>query len=332
MLKKISALIFSFFLLFPVAAFAADELIIGGDSIGIEVNYDGVMITGTYTLHTNDSLYDPATDFKKGDIITAVNSVPITSLDGLYKEVNRFQQPQNDIPVTVIRNNQTIESTLKTIFDESTNSYKSGLYVKDKIVGVGTLTYYDPSNQTYGALGHEIMDTDLKEIADVDDGNVYNAKVTSISKAQEQIAGEKHAEIDFSNTIGDIQKNTNIGIYGHLNQMNGQMKLPWAKKEEVVVGPAEIYTVLQGNEIEKFAIEITALHDQSTKSVKGIEFKVTDPVLLQRTNGVIQGMSGSPIIQNGKIVGAITHVITSDPIQGYGVYIEWMLEESSSLS
>ena len=212
------------------------------------------------------------------------------------------------------------------------NTYKSGLYVKDKIVGVGTLTYYNPSNQTYGALGHEIMDTDLKRIAEIHDGSMYPSSVTSITKAQESIAGEKHATIDFSKEIGDIVKNTNIGIYGHYYDQSSQnLKMEWANKEEIQEGPATIYTVIDGSTIESFDITITKVNAQQQQSVKGIEFEIVDKNLLSKTNGIIQGMSGSPIIQNNKIIGAVTHVITSKPSNGYGVFIEWMLQESNSI-
>lgn len=222
---------------------------------------------------------------------------------------------------------------MKTTYDASTRSFKSGLYVKDKIVGVGTLTYYDPSNNTYGALGHEIMDSDLKQIAEVPSGSLYPANVISITKAQDNIPGEKHAEIDFSSAFANVLANTNIGIYGHYDSMLRNVEaLPWAKHDEVHTGKAVMYTVLQGNTIEPFTINITKVHRQNTSDVKGIEFMIADERLASASNGIVQGMSGSPIVQDGKIIGAVTHVITSHPSNGYGVFVEWMLEKSRNMA
>lgn len=332
MIKKGIALLLALSLFSPISIFANSELIVGGDTIGIEVNYDGVMVTGTYTIQASNELYDPATTFQKGDIIKNVNGTPVKTLNELYTIMSTFQNDINDIPAEIERSGQILTVNLKTIYDSQTSSYKSGLYVKDKIVGVGTMTYYDPSNQTYGALGHEIMDTDLHEIAQLENGSIFSSNVTSITKSQQQSAGEKHASIDFNEVLGSIEKNTPIGIYGVYDKQNtSSMQLEWANKEDVVTGPAKIYTVLNGTEIEEFAIEITKVHMQSESTIKGIEFTVTDPVLLEKTNGIIQGMSGSPIVQNNKIIGAVTHVILENPVQGYGVFIEWMLQESDNV-
>ena len=332
MLKKWSMFLLAAALFSPGLIYANSELIVGGDTIGIEVDYDGVMVTGTYTISQEDGMYDPSQTFQKGDIIKSVNGTDLHSLQELYAIINTFQNNVNDIPCEIERNDQRVSVVLRTIFDSSTNSYKSGLYVKDKITGVGTITYYDPANQSYGALGHEIMDTDLQEIADIENGSIYSSDVTSITKAQSQIAGEKHATIDYNDLLGDIQKNTTIGIYGNYQKKGtNSLQLEWADKEEITTGPAQIYTVLNGNEIRAYDIELTKVHDQSMSSIKGIEFTITDPVIIEKTNGIVQGMSGSPIVQNNKIIGAVTHVVLSDPMQGYGVFIEWMLQESNSL-
>lgn len=332
MIKKCIIFLLSLSLFSPSLIYANSELIVGGDTIGIEVEYDGVMVTGTYTISEGASLYDPASVFQKGDIIKNVNGVSVHSLEELYAIMNTFQNEINDIPCDIERDGAIVSVTLKTILDRNSNSYKSGLYVKDKIVGVGTMTYYDPIHQSYGALGHEIMDTDLQKIADISQGTIYPSNVTSITKAQSQIAGEKHATIDYERPLGDIQKNTNIGIYGNYQTIDeASLKMEWANKEEITTGKAQIYTVISGTTIESYEIEITKVHEQDVSAVKGIEFTIVDPVLLDKTNGIIQGMSGSPIVQNGKIIGAVTHVILADPVQGYGVFIEWMLQESNNL-
>lgn len=314
----------------PMQVLASDDLYVGGDSVGIEVQYDGVMVTGTYSIQLEGTMYDPATTgILKGDIITSVQGTTIHTLRDLYTQISTFQQPINDVDIVVKRNKEDVALSLKTVYSKSDGTFQSGLYVKDKIIGVGTMTFYDPSTKSFGALGHEIMDSDLKTIAEIDNGAIYSANVSSITKAQRNVAGEKHATINYENVLGSIRKNTSIGIYGTYDTLNEEaMLLPWAKKEEVTTGYAQIYTVLSGNTIEAFDIEMTSLHTQDASSVKGIEFRISDERLLAATNGVIQGMSGSPIVQNGKIIGAITHVITSQPSTGYGVYIEWMIAQA----
>lgn len=331
MFRKFAAMGIILALLFPVAVQAAEEVYLGGDSIGIDVAYDGVMVSGTYAIKVDGELYDPKDHgIAVGDIITAVNGKPITSMKELYQELSKFQQPINEVPISVLRKQKKVDLKLTTLYSTADQMFQSGLYIKDNITGVGTLTFYDPTNHTFGALGHEIMDSDLKTIADVHKGNIYPAQVTSITRAQDQVPGEKHASIDFDTKIGDIKENSRLGIYGTYTQMaqDQPIAIPWASQEEVKEGKAQIYTVLNGSQIQSYEITITKLHHQNSMDVKGIEFVVSDPKLLEQTNGIIQGMSGSPIVQDGKLIGAITHVITSDPISGYGVYIEWMLEKA----
>lgn len=333
MLKKVSTFLLALCLFLPVSIMADEELYLGGDSIGIQVQYEGILVSGTYVFEVDKQSYDPSLVIQPKDIIKQVDGTDVRSLDALYEQLNRFQKPVNEVPLLVERQQELIAITLTTVYDTSQHTFRSGLYVKDKIVGVGTLTYYDPSTHTYGALGHEIMDSDLKEIAEVRAGSLYPAVVSSLQKAQNNIPGEKHAQIDFDRPFASIAKNTAIGIYGTYEQLPSNVTaLPWAKQSEVTTGSATIYTVVDGEIIEPFQIKITKVNEQSVSSVKGIEFVVDDPRLLTLTNGIIQGMSGSPIVQNGKIIGAVTHVVTSHPLNGYGVYIEWMLQESKNLS
>lgn len=332
MSKKFFAFICTVFLLLPISISADDSIYLGGDSIGIEIDYDGVMISGTYSFDVNQKKYDPSNDIQVKDIITKVNQVRIHTLDDLYQQLNTYQETVNEIPITVERDKIEQDLTLITVYDTKQNTFRSGLYVKDKIVGVGTMSYYDPSTQTYGALGHEIIDVDLKEVVNVSKGFIYPATVTSIQKAQDNIPGEKHATIDFTDQVGNVVRNTPFGIYGYYEQLPEHVKAyDWAKQEEVKIGQAYMYTVVSGSTIEEFSIQIVKLHSQSSSSIKGIEFVVDDKRLLNISNGIVQGMSGSPIVQDGKIIGAVTHVVTSNPMNGYGVYIEFMLEQSRAI-
>lgn len=334
MLKKVSIFILTTLIFAPIGTiYASDKLYLGGDSIGIQVNYEGVFVSGTYTFQVDGNTFDPSDRIMAKDLIIEVNKTKVSTLAQLYQEFNKFQEKKNEIPIVISRNNQRISTQLLSVYDEKENTFKSGIYVKDRIVGVGTMTYYDAQNHTYGALGHEVMDNDIKEIAPINNGSYYPAFVTSITKAQQNVPGEKHADIDYSKQLGNISLNTNIGIYGSYEELpKDAQALPWAKQSQIKLGKANIYTVLEGDKIETFEIEITKLNKQDSLDVKGIEFQVKDERLKAQTSGIIQGMSGSPIVQDSSIIGAVTHVITNDPMNGYGCYIEWMLTKSSNVN
>ena len=330
MSRKLFSFLLCFFFLFitPQSVYAAQEVYLGGDSIGIKAEYDGVMITGTYSFQANGKTYDPSSTFLLGDVIIQCKGEVISNLEQLYAILSSLQNTENTVEVKIKRNDKIIDKQLVTVYDEKKNNFQSGLYVKDSITGVGTLTYIDPGTMKYGALGHEITDADLKKIAPIQSGSIYDSRVTSIQKAQKDVPGQKHAAIDYTKQIGDVNTNTPIGIYGNYFGNKEHSLIPCASKEEIVLGEAYFYTVIDGNTVEPFKIEITKLHSQKESDIKGIEFRIEDERLKQKTNGIVQGMSGSPIVQNGKLIGAVTHVITSDPMKGYGVYIDWMLENT----
>lgn len=308
---------------------ANDQLYVGGDSIGIEARYNGVLVTGTYTFEQDGIMYDPSKTIHINDKILAIDHKEIHTLQDMYNILNTYQKKVNTLALTIERDGKQIDTTIQTVYDEKQHAFKSGLYVKDRIVGIGTLTYYDPISKTYGALGHEITDQDTQEMANISDGNIYPASITSIQKAKTSLAGEKHASIDYTVPLGNIQKNTPIGIYGTYDLLPKNAKqISWASIDEVHLGKATMYTVVDNQTIQEYEIEITSLQPQKNMDIKGITFKVTDTSLLEISNGIVQGMSGSPIIQDGKLIGAVTHVVTSNPTIGYGVYIQWMLEQS----
>lgn len=329
MYKKWIAVICSIFLFLPISISAyEEEVILGGDSVGIEVGYDGVLITGTYEIQQGEQSYDPSVTFQKGDIIKEVNGQTIETIAQLHEQIAHFQEETNEIETKVQRGNTTQTILMKTFFDKEKKVYQSGLYVKDKIVGVGTLTFYLPNQKRYGALGHEIYDADLKEASTMLKGTLYESEVSSITKAVPKQAGEKHALIHYNDPLATIDENTAIGIYGTFYDEKEGTRIGWSKQEEIELGKAKLLTVIQGTTIEAFDIEITKLHEQKQSDIKGIEFVVTDERLKAMSGGIVQGMSGSPILQNDKLIGAVTHVITGSPFNGYGVYIEFMMEEA----
>lgn len=327
MFKKTGSFMLCFAFLF--SGISAKELVPGGESIGIQVEYDGVMISGTYTFQANGTAIDPSKQVQTGDLITHVNGTKVSTLREFSEQLDRYRDAQNQLELTIQRNGEVQNVMLTTIYTDG--GVKSGLYVKDKITGVGTVSYYDPESGIYGALGHEIMDSDTNQLADVHLGAIYPANVDSIQKAKKNIPGEKQATIDFSKTMGTVEKNSVLGIYGKYNllpQRKSTMEI--GDHSKVHTGSAMIMTVLHEQKVKLYQINITKVHRQTSKDVKGIELTIDDIALKQETNGIIQGMSGSPIIQDGKIIGALTHVVTSDPMKGYGVFIDWMLDESVS--
>lgn len=308
----------------PIALYAI-SLIPGGDSIGIELNYQGVVITGGYKIKTADATYNPLEkDFKMGDIIVEINGQKVTSIEELTEVIKDGGSEQSSYDLTIIRNNEKLHRNLQIAFENQ--QFSTGLYVKDAISGVGTLTFYNPTSNSFGALGHAMNDTKLDSNELIQSGNIFESNVTSIKKATANSSGNKIADIS-NIEIGSINSHNQFGIYGTYNyDISKRDALDTASIDEVKVGKAYFLTVLNGQDIEKCEIEITKLNDQETVKEKGIEFKVTDQNVINKANGIIQGMSGSPIIQDDKIIGCVTHVSGNNPMTGYGLYIEWMLE------
>ena len=284
----------------PIALYAI-SLVPGGDSIGIDLNYQGVVITGGYKIKSKNTTYDPfAKDFKTGDMIIEIDGQKVTSIEELTKIIKDGGSEKSDYDVTIIRNNEKLHRNLQVIYENQ--EFSTGLYVKDAISGVGTLTFYNPTSNTFGALGHAMSDTKLSSSELIQSGNIFESNVTSIKKATSNSSGNK---------IADISK---------------RKALETASIDEIKLGKAYFLTVLNGYEIQKCEIEITKLNNQDTIKEKGIEFKVTDQNVINKANGIVQGMSGSPIIQDDKIIGCVTHVSGNNPMIGFGLYIEWMLE------
>ncbi len=304
-------------------------LIPGGDAIGIKIQTDGLVVVDTYLVNTEGGTINPAKEagVMKGDMILAVNNQKISTIEE-YKEQLMLAKENNQMILTINRQGKTENITVHPVISTE-GVCTTGLYLRDKLAGIGTLTFIDPNTNKYGALGHEIIDQDTNQLVNIKNGEIINSNVLSVRKATTGKPGEKVADILFDEKLGTLEKNNKYGVYGLMqsNEMSQKDLIPMAYINEVKKGPAQILTVLNGNKIEAFDIEITEVNVQSEKAIKGINYTVTDPRLLEETGGIVQGMSGSPIIQDGKIIGAVTHVLVHDSTLGYGIFIEWMLQE-----
>lgn len=319
--KKLLIVISILTFLLPSIVFAySDKVILGGDSIGISVNTEGVLVVGFYKVDNEYIAKDAG--FIIGDRIIKVNDIDIKTIDDLIKEINKSNS--DEVNITVKRLDSTKNINLKLV--KENEIYKTGLYIKDQITGIGTLTYIDPETKIFGSLGHEIVDNKTGRIIDILDGFIFNSKVTGIIKSTDNKTGEKQAKFDQSDVYGTIDKNTINGVFGkYISEFDDSILIDVGQVEDIILGPAKIYSVLDNNEIKEYDINIIKINNDST--TKNILFEITDEELLSVANGVIKGMSGSPIVQNNKIIGAVTHAIVNDNLKGYGIFITKMLEE-----
>ena len=319
--RKLLYFLISFICIIPINTLAYSKYLIpGGENIGIKVESDGVFVVGFYKVNGSDIAKKAG--FKIGDRIVSINNNSIHNISDL---VNRIDNNDDVIEIEygIIRNNKkhTIKMNLKK---DKNNSYKTGIYVKDSITGIGTLTFIDPESNKYGALGHEITDKEGFNFT-INSGNIYSSKVTSITKASFNKPGEKNASINLKDVYGDIKYNLETGIYGKLNKkINNEEIVEVMSISDARIGKAEIITTLSDNKKESFDIEILSI-DQNNFT-KNFLIEITDSKLLKETGGIVKGMSGSPIIQDGKIVGAVTHTVVDNPKKGYGISIIRMLE------
>ena len=320
--NKLHIFLISLLLIIPINCFAYSNYVIpGGETIGIEVNSKGVLVVGFYKVNNKNIAKEAG--FQIGDIITKVNNNEITNINSMVKEVNKSI---NSVKFNILRNNKEKEINLNLEKDQN-NILKTGLYVKDKINGIGTLTYIDPESRVFGALGHEIIENTTISKFEIKDGIIYEANVSNIIKSRNGKAGEKNANYDKTKIWGTIKENEMPGIFGtYSNRLDDLEKLKVAELDEITSGEAIIRTVISGTEKKDFKINIIHI-DRDSKN-KNILFEVTDKELLEKTGGIVQGMSGSPIIQDGKIVGAVTHVLVDSVKKGYGLYIDFMIEAS----
>lgn len=312
----------------------------GGQPIGVKLNTKGVLVVALSDIEgTNGKIPSPAANagVQIGDSIIRINDVEINHAEDVTRFVNR--EKNSEITLKIQRKNDTnfFEVKVKPVLDSSDGNQKIGLWVRDSTAGVGTLTLYDDKTKKFAALGHPITDADTGTILNVNNGVIVSSNIVSIKKGTRGNPGElRGLFVDENKIKGQIIKNTECGIFGNgtksliNSKFNKPMKI--GLRDEIKEGKAQILTTVNGSEPELFQIEIQKLLPQNVSGSKSMVIKITDPRLLEKTGGIVQGMSGSPIIQNNKIIGAVTHVLINKPDMGYGIYIEWMLKDAGILS
>ena len=316
--KRRLLILFLTFIILPLNTLALSKYLVpGGENLGINIHSNGILVVGFYETSQSPS------DLKIGDLITSINNQEISSIDDMLKIIDT-----NDDNITLTigyqRNNE-LKTTNLTLKKDSNGVFKTGLYVKDSITGIGTLTYIDPNTNKYGALGHSITDSKTNVKFEIKDGKIFKSDVVSIDRSEDGKTGEKNAKFYFDTVYGTIEKNTETGIYGtYSDDYNSKDLVEVGSIEDIKLGSAYIKTTLDNNKVENFNIEILSIDDSN--ATKNILFKVVDETLLKKTGGIVKGMSGSPIIQDNKIIGAVTHTVISDNTKGYGISIIKMLE------
>jgi len=303
-------------------------LIPGGQAVGVALKTQGVLVVA-------GSGHAQGSPLREGDVIVAADGQEIASTQALSAAVE--SAAQDILPLSILRGGRAMRVDAPVPVDARDGKRRLGVWVRDSTAGVGTLSYIDPATGAYGALGHAIVDADTGEMLTVQDGAVLRATVVGVTPGQSGRAGEiRGSFLKEGVQIGSLAQNGAYGIYGHMETppqgLLYPQGLPIGDRGSVHAGAASIISTVDGEGPKEYAIEIVRCVRQSAPAQKGMILRVTDERLLRKTGGIVQGMSGSPILQDGRIVGAVTHVYLSDSAQGYGMYIEWMLEQSDSLS
>lgn len=307
-----------------------------GNLIGAKLYTSGVLVVGMSEIQGDDQQkHKPyeGSGIEEGDMIVEMDSKKIANTDELVETVNSSKGKA--IQIKYVRNDETITTSIQPIKSED-NEYKLGLWVRDAAAGVGTLIFYEPSTGKFAALGHGIVDVDTGDIINIANGELVTSNLVAIKKGEKGTPGEIKGSIDSGVTIGNISKNTNFGVFGLVSNknnlnLNGAKEYEVALRSEIQTGEAEIICELENGKKEQYKIEISKIYTSNNYDNKSMMIKITDERLLQKTGGIIQGMSGSPIIQNGKFVGAITNVLVSDPTTGYAIFGDLMVKQMKSV-
>ena len=300
-----------------------------GRAVGIKLFSDGVMVVGFSEVVSDQGRSIPARDcgLKEGDIITHI----------IQEEVDTIEDVQNvlqevggaSMSIRALREEEPMQFTAHAVQCSSDGQYKLGAWIRDSMAGIGTITFWDPQSGVFGALGHGINDVDTSRLMPLQSGSILYSEVTNIQKGEKGAPGQLQGAFQIDRDLGELYANTDRGVFGTLageELTQGLEAVPVATRSQVHTGAATIRSNIAGDQVQDYDVEIVRIYPEGENDTRNLMLKVTDPELLEATGGIVQGMSGSPILQDGRLVGAVTHVLVNDPTQGYGILIETMLE------
>ena len=299
-----------------------------GRTVGIKLFSDGVLVIGLSDIQTKETTASPAKEMglKVGDVITHVNDREVDTIEQMQDAIQTLAGER--MTLKVLRQDKQLQLCGAAVCSQQ-GTYQLGTWIRDSMAGIGTMTFYDPKSEVFGALGHGVNDVDTAQLMTMQSGSIMHSSVTDVKKGQSGAPGELHGSFDLKRDMGQLYANTRAGIFGVAENKAflGDVKpMEIARRGQIKTGPATILSNVAGEEVKEYQVEIMHLYPSTEGEMRNMMIKVTDPELLEQTGGIVQGMSGSPILQDGKLVGAVTHVLVNDPTRGYGIFIENMLE------
>lgn len=314
-----------------VGAQIPERVVPMGITTGIKMFADGIMVVGLSKITTQSGEICPAQQagLREGDIIISIDGTNVSSTEELQNVITNAAGKA--VSMKVLRANRKMDIQLQAVRAAIDETWRIGAWVRDSMAGIGTLTFYDPASGIFGALGHSINDVDTGNIMPLRSGSLMPSSVVGVKRGEAGRPGELKGEFDLTRSTGRLSVNSPSGIFGVLDDASlasGYEPMQVARRGEVKTGKAQILSCVDGAQRSSYDVEIIRIYSENEADERGMMLRVTDPALLKLTGGIVQGMSGSPIVQNGKLIGAVTHVLVNDPKRGYGIFIENMLESA----
>ena len=308
-----------------------DTVIPLGRAVGIKLFSDGVLVVGLSSLDTPEGPASPGrtSGLKAGDVITHMDGSEVDTIEEVQDHL--AQHPGEKMTLQVQRGEESLQLAAQAV-KTTAGSYQLGVWLRDSMAGIGTMTFYDPDSGVFAALGHGINDVDTAKLMPLETGSIMGATVSDVKKGAAGEPGELHGDFDLTADLGTLYANTEQGIFGRLEDAalaQDLQPVEVAGRDQVQTGRATILSNIAGDTVEEYEVEITHLYPENAGDSRNLMLRVTDQRLLEATGGIVQGMSGSPILQNGKLVGAVTHVLVNDPTRGYGILAENMLDTAA---
>lgn len=328
----------SLFGVFPIKTVTVKQVtapvvVVCGMPFGIKMYTDGVLIVGFSDVDAASGLCNPAriAGLKVGDVVVSVNGQPVSTNNEIRQLIEG--SAGDTMTFVVRRDNLRFTVQFRAVKSVNENRFKSGFWVRDSSAGIGTLTFFDPETQVFGGLGHAVCDVDTDEPLPISTGEIVGAEILGVDKGRSGTAGSLSGVVE-DQTIGYLTVNSETGVYGELTRFptSDFHTVPVAMKQQVKTGKAEIVSTVSGDTPQRYDVEILQIRYNDSSPTKNMVIKITDPELLEKTGGIVQGMSGSPLLQNGKLIGAVTHVLVDDPTKGYAIFAENMLETAQSVA